>query len=219
MISTRFGFGFAFLLLAACGSDPVAETDAGTDAGARDMGHTLDAGPSDAGATDAGPTDAGSIDAGCGIGEVSSTATSGDLDLFGTPAYFNDGAPLPVGRYRVRYVDGCMMYGSGQGWTVNAYTADMACWYLIGETTSDRLVVPPGTVGYAPGSGAFASFDDCVAASRAVPPVEFELTTSQRVGVWLLDSPYSDNMAGVDGNNPRWALDSISGPGCGVDDI
>lgn len=76
-------------------------------------------------------------------------------------------------------------------------------------------MVPPGTIGYAPGAGAFTSFDDCVAASRAVAPVEFELATEQRVGVWLLDSPYSDNMAGVEGNNPRWRLDNISFPGCG----
>lgn len=204
------------LCFASCANEAASTADAGAlDSGSTDAG--FDAATGDA-RTDAASVDlsvdAISVDAGCGLGEASSTATSGELDLFGTPAYFNDGLPLPAGRYRVTYLDGCMMYGSGQGWTVNAYESNQACWYVIGETTSDRIVVPPGTIGYAPGSGAFASFDDCVAASRAAPPVEFELTAEQRVGIWLLDSPYADNMAGVDGNNPRWRLDSISFPGC-----
>jgi hypothetical protein len=146
-----------------------------------------------------------------------SLATAGELDLFGTPSYFNGGEPLPVGRYRVRYVDGCMKYGGGQGWTVNAYAADRSCWYVVGATTADRIVVPPGTVGYAVGAGAYATFDECVTASAMVPPVEFELTTERPVGVWLLDSPYSDNMSGVDGRNPRWALEPVT-PACGTAD-
>lgn len=218
-MTNYFLLAFAVLGLASCANEESAIVDAGADASS-DAG-TIDAGvvdsafdsTMDATLTQDASADLGN-DAGCGLGEASSTATSGELDLFGTPAYFNDGLPLPAGRYRVTYLDGCMMYGSGQGWTVNAYASDQACWYVIGETTGDRIVVPPGTIGYAPGSGAFASFDDCVAASRTIAPVEFELAAEQRVGIWLLDSPYSDNMAGVDGNNPRWRLDNISFPGC-----
>jgi len=194
---------------------------AGTDAGGGGMdaggggmdasaGMDAGAGVSDAGAlADApAPYDAGR-DAGCKIGEATSTATSTMLDLFGTPEYFNGGAPLPAGRYRITYLDGCMKYSAPQGWTVNAYASGMSCWYVIGATTADRIVVPPGTVGYIAGSGAYTNFDDCVTASLAVPPVEFAITTAQPLGIWLLDSPYSDNLAGVDGRNPRWGLESI----------
>jgi len=163
------------------------------------------------------PRDHAAADASCTIGEATSLAAPGQLDLFGTPAYFNNNQPLPAGKYRVRYVDGCMKYGGGQGWTVNAYAKDQACWYVIGETTSDRIVVPPGTVGWAAGSGAYASFADCVTASLAVPPVEFETTQSKRLGVWLLDSPYSDNMAGEQGRNPKWSLESLTNCGAGGD--
>jgi hypothetical protein len=46
---------------------------------------------------------------------------------------------------------------------------------------------------------------DCVAANLALEPVELEFAGG-RLGVWLQDSPYSDNLAGVDGRNPSWSL-------------
>ncbi len=156
------------------------------------------------------PGTGGSTGTSCSVGSATTTATAGTLDLFGTPVYFNGGAPLAAGRYRLRYVDGCMKYGESQGWTVNAYASGGSCWFVVGATTSERYAVPPGTVGYNIGSGGFASFEECVAASRAVPPVEFELPTTSVVGVWLSDSPYSDNMVGVDGRNPQWELDRVT---------
>lgn len=170
--------------------------------------------PPDAGPADAQDLDATAADAGCVIGQVTSTATTGQLNLFGTPVYFNNGSALPAGTYRIRYVDGCMKYGGGQGWTVNAYAANQSCWYLIGASTSDRIVVPPGTVGYAVGSGAFANFEDCVAASAAVPPVEFTVQAPTPMGIWLLDSPYSDNLPGIDNRNPTWQLDVVTATIC-----
>lgn len=82
-------------------------------------------------------------------------------------------------------------------------------------TTSDRIVVPPGTIGYAPGAGAYASFEDCVNASKSKPAVEFDLTTSKRLGIWLLDAPYSDNVAGESSRNPKWKLEAVAG--CGAE--
>jgi hypothetical protein len=191
-------------------------SDAGTataaDGSAADVGSFPDAAElPDAGETpDAGESLDGALPDGCVVGQVASTATTSQLDLFGTPAYFNGGQPLPAGSYRITYLDGCMKYGGAQGWTVNAYAANRACWYVIGATTNDRIVVPPGTIGYAVGSGAYANFEDCVTASRQVPPVDFQLLQPSVLGVWLLDSPYSDNLPGLDNRNPTWQLSTLT---------
>jgi hypothetical protein len=148
-------------------------------------------------------------DDGCTLGEVTSSATADNLSLFGTPVYFAGGRSLPAGTYQVTYVDGCMKYSSGQGWTVNAYNETGCCqWWLIGSSTSDRLLEMPGTIGYAPGMGAFANFEDCVTASKASPPKQFQHPGGV-LGIWLQDNPYSDNTAGENGRNPTWQLDSV----------
>jgi hypothetical protein len=196
----KVGLSLGLLLAAACSStkhatpDGSTPTDAGTDGGADRMTVTA----ADAG--DAGMT--------CSFGQASSQATASDLSLFGTPAYFNGGQPIPAGTYRISYVDGCMKYGSGQGWTVNAYADGSDGWWLVGATTGDKILVLPGTVGYAPGSGAFDMFADCVAASQLSAPVTF-LHPGGVLGVWLQDSPYSDNTAGEDDRNPSWRLDGV----------
>jgi hypothetical protein len=194
------------LLLAAggCSSSKVfaldgSSTDGHPDAGSDTVPDRPIAVASDAG-TDGGPT--------CSFGQASSQATADDLALFGTEAYFNGGLPIPAGDYRITYVDGCMKYGSGQGWTVNAYANGSDGWWLVGATTTDKILVLPGTVGYASGSGAFDVFADCVAASHLSAPVTFTHTGGV-LGVWLQDSPYSDNTAGEDDRNPSWRLDGI----------
>jgi hypothetical protein len=146
----------------------------------------------------------------CVIGEESSDATASDPSLFGTPVYFNAGNPLPAGTYGVTYVDGCMKYASNQGWTVNNYDPGCCNWWIIGETTADRKIVPPGTVGLVIGAGAFANFADCENASRAAAPRTF-VHSGGRLGLWLQDSPYTDNFAGQDGRNPKWRLVRLGG--------
>jgi hypothetical protein len=127
-------------------------------------------------------------------------------DVFGGVVDFASGAVLPAGHYTVTYVDGCMKYAPSQGWTVNAYGAiGPDGYWLVTGPARDKVIMPPGTVGYAIGSGAFASFDDCVHASHAVPPVEFDFAGGS-IGVWLEDSPYGDNVAGQGGRNPTWHL-------------
>lgn len=147
----------------------------------------------------------------CNLGEVQSAGTQQNLDLFGTVVYFSDGAELPAGRYRAKYVDGCMQYGSGQAWTIHAYAGGNPCcgWWFVGDTADQRIVNPPGTVGYTPANGAFSSFDECVAANQALPPLEFDFAGG-KLGVWLEDVPYSDNLAGQDGRNPKWQLTQLS---------
>jgi hypothetical protein len=38
-----------------------------------------------------------------------------------------------------------------------------------------------------------------------VPPEEFQFDGG-KLGVWLNDNPYLDNVAGDDGGNPKWQL-------------
>ena len=206
--ATRFALALSLLLAAACSSSkkptPVdgstatdGHTDTGTDAaGTKDAATTKDAG----GTKDAGP--------GCTFGQAASQATATDLNLFGTPEYFDNGQPIPAGRYRLTYVDGCMMYGPGQGWTVNAYANGSDGWWLVGATTSDKILVLPGTIGYAPDAGAFSDFASCVAASLLSPPVTFTHTGGV-LGIWLQDNPYTDNTAGENDRNPSWRLDGL----------
>jgi len=222
--ATKFALAVSLLLGAGCSSskkptpvDGAAPTDGHTDTGTDVAGTKEDAGTKDAATTkDAAATkdaavtkDAGAKDAGpgCTFGQAASQATASDLNLFGTVAYFNNGQPIPAGSYRLTYVDGCMKYGSGQGWTVNAYANGSDGWWLVGATTSDKILVLPGTVGYAPDAGAFSDFASCVAASLLSPPVTF--THTGGVGIWLQDSPYSDNTAGEDDRNPSWRLDGL----------
>lgn len=49
--------------------------------------------------------------------------------------------------------------------------------------------------------GTFATFDDCVDANTAVPPVDFDFDGGP-LGLWLSDYPYDDNTPGVNGRNP-----------------
>jgi hypothetical protein len=136
--------------------------------------------------------------------EVRSPAPS-DPTAFGQPAWFNDGKPLPPGKYLLTYADGCLKYSSTQGWTVNADPRGGPSWWIIGATVADRRVVPPGTAGITLGRGAYARFDECVAASRHAPPEIIEHAGGV-LGFWLDDSYYDDNVPGEAGRNPTWKL-------------
>jgi hypothetical protein len=131
-------------------------------------------------------------------------------NVFGKVTYFAGGEALPAGRYQLAYVDGCMKYTNNgtQGWTVNAYTQTSGTdeWYIVGASGLPAgYPEPPGTVGYLVGEGAYATFDECVAASLAYPPVTFDFPGGP-IGVWLSDIPYSDNVPGVGGRIPTWRL-------------
>jgi hypothetical protein len=148
--------------------------------------------------------DDGGLDT-CGLGSAGSFATDESLDLFGEVTYFHAGKPLPDGRYRVQYEGGCMKYSANQDWAVHAFQDGSDAFWLVGDTTAQRLTIPPGTFGFLVGMGGHASFEECVTANLALEPVEFEFAGG-KLGLWLQDSPYSDNLAGVDGSNPTWSL-------------
>jgi len=145
-------------------------------------------------------------DGGCEVGEVASAGTNQNLDLFGNVVYFADGSDLPAGRYRIKYVDGCMKYSSSQAWSVQAYPgAEPDGWWLVGADQTQKVAVPPGTTGFVLESGGFATFEECVAANLDLPASELEFAGG-KLGVWLQDSPYADNLAGLDDRNPKWML-------------
>ena len=150
----------------------------------------------------------GDPDAGCSYGTAASLAAPGNLDLFGQISYFADGGVVPRGRYSVQYLDGCMKYSGNQGWTIHAYVTGSYGWWLVGATSAEKYLMPPGTAGWDPNAGAFANFADCVAANQALAPLDFDFDGGV-LGVWLQDSPYGDNVAGEGGRNPVWALTGL----------
>jgi hypothetical protein len=130
-------------------------------------------------------------------------------DVYGRVIYFAHGAFLPPGRYRVAYVDGCMKYSASQDWAVHAYpqgSTGSDNWWLVGG--SRKVVMPSGTVGFLVASGGFATFADCVAANRVLPPIEFDFGGGS-IGLWLQDEPYGDNLPGKGGRSPTWRLTAV----------
>lgn len=185
-----------FPLFLACGARTelgVIETDASVAPDVHDA--SLDVGPD---VHDAA-TDEASLPPVCDYGTLVS-------DAFGAATFWNGGAPVPAGHYRVTYVDGCMKYSSGQGWTVNAYANGPDTLYVVGATTV--IVAPaPGTVGFVVNQGAFATFDACVAANQSDAPLEFDFGGGP-LGLQLHDDPTTDNVAGENGRNPTYRLSS-----------
>jgi hypothetical protein len=201
------------VLLAGCGSNSGFGNDGGLDASALDA--TTGDGASDA--SDGGPSfgDSSVTDASCGFGSAGNFATQSSLDLFGQTVFFVDGGPLPAGHYQIAYVDGCMKYSAPQDWTVNAYAEDAGNdhWWLVRNASgSDTVLTPPGTSGYLVDAGGYATFTDCVNANLLLDkPKEFDFDGGP-LGLWLADSPYTDNVAGDNGRNPKWSLTLVGQP-------
>jgi hypothetical protein len=199
------------LLLGACGGRTGLLATAPEDAATAPP--EADAGP-DAPILEGGPRDASpegvAVDAPaettlpCPLGSVTGSVS-------GATTYFANGAAIPPGRYRVRYVDGCMKYNAAQDWSVNAYRlgdpAGNDHWWFVSSGQELTSAIPPGTVGFLAGQGGFATFDECVTANRALPPVDLTLSGGGPLAVWLQDSPYSDNVDGPNGRDPTWSLE------------
>jgi hypothetical protein len=139
----------------------------------------------------------------CELGEASSAATEERLSTLGYVVYFAYGTSLPRGRYRARYVGGCMKMSGLLEWTVQTADPEKG-WWLVSVETSQRIIRLPGVSYSASGKG-YRLFADCVAASVALPPVEFDFAGGP-LGIFLHDSFYLDNVTGPDGANPAWAL-------------
>lgn len=160
------------------------------------------------------PTDK-TVPVDCTVGSVSSSATPQNLDLFGTPVYFNDGSPLEAGRYRVKNKGGCMKYNSAQRWMTQAWVDGSSAWWLIGDSTNDKLFILPGVFGWTTVNGkpvdhGAATFAECDRLNLATAPRDFDFAGG-RMGIMLADTLYSDNTAGE--RNPTWELTRAI-PGC-----
>lgn len=213
------GLTIAALASTGCAADPD-DVSAST----RVDGGGLGLGPNDAGsAADASfiPNDASTLadaalsqaeagqsnsGAGCKLGAAGSFATDMNLDLFGDVVYFANGQNLPAGRYKVAFEDGCMKYNSSQPWTIHQ---DLGTgpkgWSLVGESSSQRVVLLPGTTTNFIFLGGYTSFEACVTANKALPAKEFDFAGG-KLGIWVDDTPYNDNQAGEGGRNPKWSL-------------
>jgi hypothetical protein len=148
------------------------------------------------GATDASGT--------CGLGSAASSATNesaSTLNLFGQIVYYDDGGDLPMGRYEAKYLGGCMKYDWLFNWQVQASWADAGGggFWFVGDTSTERIVMAPGV------TQSYADFDACVGANMTASPEDFDFAGG-KLGIWLNDDPYTDNVAGPDGGNPRWQL-------------
>ena len=204
-------------LVLRCGSSPRFGDDGGTDASSPDV-LAQDATPDGTiGFGDAGASDA-TAEASCGFGSAGSFATQASLDLFGQTVFFADGGALPAGHDQIAYVDGCMKYSNPQDWSVNAYDVDAGSdhWWLVNgpgdEAGTTEILMPPGTVGFLVDAGGYATFTDCVNANlQGDKPVDFDFDGGA-LGLWLADYPYSDNVAGDNGRNPKWSLTLIGQP-------
>jgi hypothetical protein len=147
-------------------------------------------------------TDGGVIDAGKPSECEGELVTS---DINGGIVYFAGGAALPSRRYRVTYFDGCMKFGAPVNWTVHNFIG--SSWFLVRNSSTDALGTLPGTAGIG-----YPVFDDCVTANRALAPLDIDFQGG-KLGVWLSDSPYDDNIAGENGQNPRWCLKALNANG------
>lgn len=194
------------------GSDDVGRFDAGSPASPvrEDAAKPVPPTEQDA-ARDAGrpPREAGTAVTGaesCGLGAISNSATQQQLDVFGSVVYYVDGQSLPPGRYRVQYTGGCFKFNFLFAWSVQGGDATRDGWFLVGDSPSERVLKLPGTglSGTSTASG-FSSFQDCVDANLALPAAEFDFAGG-KLGVWLEDSPYVDNVVGEGGANPAWKL-------------
>jgi hypothetical protein len=141
------------------------------------------------------------------------------------------GTTFQPGDYEIQYGDGCMKYGTAQGWTVNALGPDYT-WY-IGTALGTKLPgpnnVPPGAFGFEKctnkpkGAGcAFDNYQDCVRYSKTLPPLSVTITTPSQLGVYLVDGAngannYQDNVQGSTvsgGSNPNWSVKAKSPANC-----
>jgi hypothetical protein len=122
--------------------------------------------------------------------------------LANVPSWFEGGASLPAGRYRIAWVDGCIRYDPTiYFWTVNgAFNFE---YWIIGATTSDLIQVAPGLSSIA----GDANYSDCVTASRGqYVDVDF---AGGKLGIYNNDFKPADNTASPTGVNPTWTLQRI----------
>ena len=149
-------------------------------------------------------------------------ATPLDVTVVDTNAViydFADGATFPAGQYRLEYVDGCRRYDDTAAWTLHASTLASAlsaagrggCFLVM--SNRETIAIAPGTAGVVVGEGgeplgAYASYDECVAANLKLAPITFNTTQAGPIGVMNAGDSSTAKSPGeaVGGRSPSYRL-------------
>jgi hypothetical protein len=130
--------------------------------------------------------------------------------LLDTPSYFAGGAPLPAGRYRLTYVDGCYTIGDPAvyGWAVHFLKASGLGCSLIGADAKP-LMFTPGIEGITI-PPALDTYAHCVAANCKEPPLDFDFAGGKLGLLRNGGTPFAefDDLDGTTagGRNPTFRL-------------
>ncbi len=120
--------------------------------------------------------------------------------------WFNNGASLPAGTYRITLAGGAMTYHHTQGWRVDAWNGTVSAphgFKIKQDGVSTDLRAPGDDIGQSSFSAAQnASLGQSIIVTHAA---------AGRIGVYLYDSPYNDNSAPT-GQSPRFKLEQIVSP-------
>jgi hypothetical protein len=137
------------------------------------------------------------------------------IDVHGAVTYFENGASLPAGRYRIEYVSGCMewgLYALGWHWTIDTPAeypgGPLGQCLLVGDSTTNVIAVLPGTTG-APG---YDTYSDCVSANMSMDaPLDFDFSGG-KLALWMNDTNPGDDSGGESacGLSPVWRLSLLS---------
>lgn len=117
-----------------------------------------------------------------------------------TPSYFNSGASWPAGIYRITYVEGALKYNSAFGWGLNDSAAHR--FTILYDDGASEVVGP--SLDYQK----FATQAD-LETHNSGQFVEFT-HIGGKIGVYLEDFPYTDNVAGAP--TPVFRLSKVCEP-------
>jgi hypothetical protein len=139
------------------------------------------------------------------------------IDVHGAATYFENGASLPAGKYRLEYVNGCMEWGQyalGWHWTIDTPAeypgGPLGQCLLVGSSTANVIGALPGTAG-APG---YDTYSECVAANMSMDaPLDFDFAGG-KLGLWMNDNNPADDSGGESecGFSPTWRLSLLASP-------
>jgi hypothetical protein len=137
------------------------------------------------------------------------------IDVHGAVTYFENGASLPAGQYRIEYVNGCMewgLYGLGWHWTIDTPAeypgGPLGQCLLVGDSTTNVIGVLPGTTG-TPG---YDTYSECVSANMSMDtPLDFHFSGG-KLALWMNDNNPGDDIGGESecGFSPTWRLSLLS---------
>jgi hypothetical protein len=134
---------------------------------------------------------------------------------------FADGAAFPRGRYQITYVDGCRRYDDTAGWTLHASLLASGlspqgrggCYLAM--SNGQALEVAPGTTGVLVGegvepAGAYASYSECVAANKKLPPLDL-MFAGGSLGIMNAGDSSANKTRGEDvaGRSPTYRLTRV----------